>query len=395
MKRSPFIRWLPIGIATAVCVLVGVGFGIVALVRYPNAFGDEGAWTTISFLTPIVAFAVVGGLISVRQPENRIGWLLSVIGLFWSILIASLMLAAWIVKTGDLPKEVGEWIQLGSTSWVIALGLTGTQLPLRLPDGELPSPRWRWFSRVSLGLIAIAAFGMAVQPGQVLDFEGTSNPAHVAWAEPLAGAIMLVIGCFVVSVVALVRRYRRAGERDRAQLRWVAFGGVAFLVIYLASFPAADASGVVTSIAQAAFAALPISIGYAILKHNLYDIDVVINRAVVYGALTATLAATYVGTVLVLQLILNGATGDSSLAVAASTLAVAAIFRPARARIQHAVDRRFFRRRYDVRRTLDTFAGRVRDEVSLEALDAELRGVVGETMQPAHVSLWLRSPELR
>jgi hypothetical protein len=389
--------WRTAGLATATAALLVVGVAGLgaALIEDPDAAvgGDTPWWTLISFLIPIGAFAVVGGLISWRQPENRIGRLLGVIGVLWAILVASIGISVWALVTHSLPESVGAWISVGANAWVFALGLTGTQLLVRLPDGELPSPRWRWYSRVTLGLIAVAALGMAAQPGRVLDTEGTSNPVNLPWAEPLAGAFLLVIASFVVGVVALVRRYRRANTHDRAQLRWVAFGGGAFVAVYLVTLPAAGNDDVVTSIAQASFAALPIGIGYAMLRHNLYDIDVVINRALVYGALTATLAALYIVSVLLLQQALSGITSGSNLAIAASTLAVAAAFRPARGRIQAVVDRRFFRSRYDSRRTLDDFSARLRDQVDLAALDAELRGVVAETMQPAHLSLWLRRPD--
>jgi hypothetical protein len=243
---------------------------------------------------------------------------------------------------------------------------------------------------------------MATQRGRIEDVSGTANPLGTSLTEPLAGAVFLMIAGFVVGVAALFMRYRHADELDRVQLRWVALGGGLFLAVYLVTLPLPSALGasdpsttahVITFVSQSAFAALPISIGYAILRHRLYDIDVVINRALVYGALTAILAGIYLGSVLLLQLLLGGITGDSGLAVAGSTLAVAALFRPARARIQAAVDRRFFRRKYDAQRTLEEFSSRLRDEVDLRALSSELNAVVRETLQPAHVSLWLRAPE--
>jgi hypothetical protein len=391
--------WLPRGVVIATAVLLAVA--IAAALGTPGEFTDDNSvWATIFFALPVAAFSIVGGLIALRQPQNAIGWLLAGIGLLFAVVVASSSVALWGLKTGRLSEGVGEWIDVAANVWVVALGLVGTQLPLRLPDGRLPSPRWRWFSRLSLVLIAVALLGMSAQQGPVERVAGTSNPLGAAWAEPFAATFMLVIASFVVAIASLVVRYRRADSLDRLQLRWIAFGGVVFLSIYLltlvllAVVDEHSAAGVaVTSFAQAGFAALPIAIGYAILRHRLFDIDVVINRTLVYGALTATLAGAYLASVLLLQLALSGVTEGSGLAVAASTLGVAALFRPARGRIQELVDRRFYRSKYDAARTLEGFSVRLRDEVDLTALDAELRGVVAETMQPAHVSLWLRAPE--
>jgi hypothetical protein len=197
---------------------------------------------------------------------------------------------------------------------------------------------------------------------------------------------------------SLVVRYRRSRGAERQQVKWVAAAGCLLAVCFAAwGFVTAVVSEPAAWTARMAvlgfcFAVFPVAAGFAILRRGLYGIDVVINRTLVYGALTAFLAGMYVVSVVLLQLALNGVTGDSSLAVAASTLAVAALFRPARSRIQETVDRRFFRRKYDVQLTLAAFTGGLRDEVALDALSAELVGVVTRAMEPAHVSLWLREP---
>jgi hypothetical protein len=385
-------RRVAVSLVAASAVLVAAG--IAAAVATPARAFDGDVWGLISFIVPISAFSVVGGVIAVRRPDNTIGWLLAAIGLLFAVVVAGSVGSMWALETEALPKAVGEWIVVPANGWVIALGLIGTQLPLRLPDGRLPSPRWRWFSRLTIALIAVSLVGMAAQPGRVNDVPGTANPLGSGALKPLAAVFLLVILCFVGSLAALVVRYRRAGSQDRAQLRWIAFSGVVFLAIYLVTLPLTSVVGdesaagtVVTNISQAAFAALPIGIGYAVLRHRLYDIDAVISRTLSYGALTATLGGVYLGSVLVLQLVLSP---SSDLAIAGSTLFVAALFRPARGRIQAAVDRRFYRRRYDAARTLESFGGRLRDQVDLDALGADLRGVITETMQPAHVSLWLR-----
>ena len=391
-------RALAVGLVVMAAILVVVGVAVV--LTAPTQASDEGgAWAAVGFLPTVAAFSVVGGVIALRRPGNPIGWLLASIGLLFAVVLACSSVAVWGLRTGDVPKGVAEWISVASSLWVVALGLIGTQLPLRLPDGRLPSPRWRSFSRASMVLIAVTLVGMTAMPGRVEGEPGSANPLGAAWARPLAAGIFVLIACFVIGIASLFTRYRRSDELDRVQLRWIAFGGGVFLAVYLVTLPLPSVLGLdeqstganlITTFSQATFAALPIAIGYAILRHRLYDIDVVINRTLVYGALTATLAVTYLASVLLLQLLLNGATGDSSLAVAGSTLAVAALFRPARARIQAAVDRRFFRSRYDAGRTIELFGAKLRDQVDLQSLSDELRGVVWETMQPAHLSLWLR-----
>lgn len=376
--------------ATALLLVAGTVAAFAAPSRAAKDYVEG-----FSFVIPILAFSVVGGVIARRRPENLIGWLMATIGLLFAMVVASAFASTWALKTGDVPQSVGEWIDVPTAAWVPALALIGTQLPLRLPDGKLPSPRWRWFSRITLALIALAVVGIATTPGKVESVDGTANPLGSHLLGLLAGAILLVIASFVGGLAALVVRYRSAGARDRVQLRWIAFGGAVFLAVYVVTLPNASnghsaLSITITVVSQVAFAALPISIGYAILRHRLYDIDAVVNRALVYGALTATLGVAYLGSVLVLQLILSGVTGGSGLAVAASTLAAAALFRPALTHIQEGVDRRFYRHKYDARLTLDSFAARLRDEVELAALSSDLRRVVRETFQPAHVSLWLR-----
>jgi hypothetical protein len=231
-----------------------------------------------------------------------------------------------------------------------------------------------------------------------------SNPVGIAGSFDLmdaaSGLGWMFMGLSVaLAAAALVVRLRRSTGFERQQLKWIAFAAaitgvavVADVLSFFASLEGDRISQLRVVLLGIGFSAFPVAAGTAILRYRLYDIDVVINRTLVYGALTATLAATYLGSVLLLQLLLNGVTGDSGLAVAGSTLAVAGLFRPARGRIQAAVDRRFFRRRYDAQRTLEAFSSRLRDEVDLRALSSELNAVVHETLQPAHLSLWLRSP---
>jgi hypothetical protein len=265
---------------------------------------------------------------------------------------------------------------------------------LLFPDGRLLGRRWRpvlWLTAAAMLGIGVAP---ALAPGPMADaaVEGTVNPVGVAGVGPLLDVVALAAGAaalvsMLLGMLSLTLRFRRSRGVERLQLKWFVSAAVLFILACLAAFfvfPENDVPFGLLLIGT--FAGIPIAAGVAILRYRLYDIDVVINRALVYGALTATLGAAY----LLIVLLVGLAVGRSGFAVAVSTLAVAALFRPARARIQDAMDRRFYRRRYDAQQTLDAFGGRLRDEVDLEALTADLRGVVSETVQPAHVSVWLR-----
>ncbi len=352
--------------------------------------GREEAFDTILYGLLTVAFSGTGALIVSAQPRNAIGWVFLALGVSG---------AGWELAEGwghyatdeDQPGgAAGEWVILWS--WVVDFAVL-TVVFFLFPDGRMPSPRWRAWLWVLAAATALALPGQALSPELGSEFSSGTNPMAV---ESLPTDLMLNAGLTLMlvtlgaAVASLVVRFRRGGYVERQQLKWIATAASLLLTVgVVAIFLWYE-----TVLVQIAFALalvfLPLAVGVAILRHRLYDIDLVIRRTVVYGAVTATLAAAYLGSVLLLQLALSPLTEESDLAIAGSTLAVAALFRPARARIQEAVDRRFYRRRYDATRTLESFGARLRDQVDLDALGGELRAVVAETMQPAHVSLWLR-----
>jgi hypothetical protein len=347
-----------------------------------------------------LAFATVGAMVAARAPANAIGWIFCATGLSMGVGALAVQYAnrMLFIASDPLPGgAIAAWIQ--NFALAPSFGLLGLALML-FPDGRLPSRRWRpvlWLALAGIGLTAASG---ALAPGPLVEpFATVVNPVGIAGAggvtDVCAGAGFLAmltsVGC---AGLAMVIRLRRSHGTERQQLKWIAFAAalsaavvVGDIVGYFFGIGGSALSGALLGLA---FAVFPVAAGAAILRYRLYDIDVVINRTLVYAALTATLAGAYLASVLLLQLMLNGLTGDSGLAVAGSTLAVAALFRPARARIQGLVDRRFYRRRYDAQRTLASFSGRLRDEVDLAALTTDLRAVVRDTMQPAHVSLWLR-----
>jgi hypothetical protein len=374
----------------------------------PITWGTGGLSIVFVFMVPFLAFPLVGALIASRRPHNPIGWICLAVGLFWMLNIMSggYGIYGLLASPGSVPFPAaigsqGEW--MGPAT----VGLLGTYLILLFPDGRLPSAGWRplaWLSGTVLVLVSIAN---ALAPGPLPDLGGVRNPFGLEgypWRSGARDALNLLLSvCMLASVSSLVMRYRRSGGEVRQQIKWIAFAasvvalGVSGAVV-LGTFAAGTAGGthplligLLEDAITLSFAGVPIAVGFAVLKYRLYNIDVIINRTLVYGSLTATLVALYFGGIVVLQRVFVLLTGkQSTLAVVASTLLIAALFTPLRRRIQSYIDRRFYRRKYDARKTLEAFSAKLRDETDLEALSDDLVAIVRETMQPAHVSLWLR-----
>ena len=343
----------------------------------------------------LAAYALVGGLVAVRRPRNPIGWLMlcSPIAFAVGVLCDELSIYGFVTAPGTVPMaEFATWIS--QWVWIVVLAPL-VFVVLLFPSGRLPSPRWRpiaWV--VAMVFFAIAAIFAFASPGNDLHPE-IRNPFALPALLPLArlvedsfGVFIFVLGLAVLSIIA---RYRAASLLERQQLKWIVMAGVFMVIAFAGGEALPSPIGEFGSIA--ALVALPIAIAIAIFRHRLYDIDVLINRALVYGATTLGIGAAFFGGIVALQSALSPFTSGSELAVAASTLVSFAIFQPIRRRVQHTVDRRFDRSRYDASRTLDAFADQLRDEVDLDTLRADLIGAVRQTMAPAHASLWLRGGE--
>jgi hypothetical protein len=374
-------------IAAALAMLVaGVAFALAASVSVTDRLFAVGI---------ILVSGAVGAMVVSRQPRNPIGWIFTGAA-FVSGLAALADGYAWFWLEGEGgERSLGELAAAFQTvSWMPIVLLPLTFLLLLFPDGRLLSRRWRpiaWCA--GLGIVgAIVSTGLADRPLE--DFPQLDNPYGIG--GDLVGALeglsfLLIAVALVGSPLSLYLRFRGAALEERQQIKWLVWAGAVAAATFAVGVPMMAVWGDSVSNAAILTAVLAIAVAtaIAILRYRLYDVDVVINRTLVYAGVTLTLAAAYVGSVLLLQVVLSP---GSDLAVAASTLAVAALFRPARSRIQELVDRRFYRSRYDAARTLERFGARLRDQVDLDALGGELRGVAAQTMQPQHVSLWLREP---
>ena len=341
-------------------------------------------------------FAVVGALLVAKRPSNFIGWILSAASLV-VVVAAGETYAAYVMTTNGRPDWLavaGVWAN--SWYWFMFIALAFIFLPLYFPDGRLPSRRWLPVAGISgLGALIMVVLGMLGDTlrGQNVGYR-IENPIGIEGLAPVEQlplfgvlSVPLVIGC-VGAVASVVVRFRRSHGVERQQMKWFLYAAVPIV-----TFPVTDyLPGIISDLVFGwILIGLPAAIGVAVLRYRLYDIDVVINRTLVYGSLTVSLALVYVGSVVALRGLVFGFTGQSSqLVIVASTLTIAALFSPLRRRIQDFVDRRFYRKKYDAARTLAGFSATLRDETDLDALGDRLVGVARDTMQPAHASLWLR-----
>jgi hypothetical protein len=346
------------------------------------------------------AFMVVGALVVANRPNNAMGWIFSAIALlaFTGGLAAEYATYALVTRPGSLPGATfAAWY--ASWPWYPTLGLALVFTPLLFPTGHLLSPRWRplaWLAGAATGVFTVLAalkadlvLGNAMGKHHVIanpiGVAGLENPEESTVGVALLGLLTLSA---LVAFVSLVLRFRRSQGEERQQLKWFTYAAALVPLSRLGDFLPGPVVGTLVSAAPIVF--LPVAAGIAILRYRLYDIDRVINRTLVYGLLTVLLGAVYLVGVFGLGQLLNPVSGESALAVAASTLAVAALFQPARRRIQQAVDRRFNRRKYNTTKTIEAFSARLREQVDLDAISTEVLAVVDQTMEPTRVSLWLR-----
>src|SRR5215212_2325556 len=396
-RVAPWLAWA-LMVQSVVLLVGGIALDLMARSTAPERpyYGPVDA---VFFLATVLTFSVVGAIIASRQPRNAIGWLFCGVGLVMGINSLTGGYAEYRLSGGSPPgglAETAAWF--ASWSWTLLVYVPTSFLLLLFPDGRLPSPRWRPVAWCAvLGLIGFVA-GTALQAGPLGDFPQIMNPygveSPILGAVAIAGAI-LASASMVASAVSLIVRMRRAGRVERQQIKWLAYGGALAVGSVFASGVIATIWSADVGIALISFVMLgvPIFTGVAIARYSLYDIDIVINRTLVYGALTAALVAVYFGGVATLQSLFRAFSGQEQqpqLAIVVSTLAIAALFNPLRRRIQSFIDRRFYRSKYDARKTLESFSAKLRDETDLQALNNELVSVVRETIEPSHVSLWLR-----
>jgi hypothetical protein len=396
--------WLAWPVCALSLVLTALGYLVIAL----NLSLDAPVYfywlepTTIA-----IGYSVIGAIIASRLPGHPIGWLCCAIGFLGAVEHFSSEYAIYALVAHPEALAGGEaMLWLSNWVWIVMFGLI-VYLLLLFPNGRLPSSRWRPFVWLSVALTLLGATMMAISPDAALDVLESSESVHISFPNPLGTealpnlyqpvqTLVLALGLVGAASVVVGRRHARGIERQ--QIKWLLYASAIFFVGNVLKntvfSPLGGVSwGLWVGYLLVAIGGLggPIAIGIAILRYRLYEIDTLINRTLVYSVLTVMLVALYFGGIVVLQRVFVLLTGEqSTLAVVASTLLIAALFTPLRRRIQGFIDRRFYRRKYDARKTLEAFSATLRDETDLGALSENLVGIVRETMQPAHVSLWLR-----
>lgn len=392
MRFRQSLFWLLV-VSTAV---LGGGQFLMIVASWSSTQANAWYWRPFALTTALVAvvFVVVGLLIARRRPDNPIGWMLAAVGA--SVLLyqaaSEYALRGLVVAPGSLPAA-GEAAVLSQTLWIIPFGLIPVVL-LLYPTGRFLSRAW------AIGVVLSgSAILLLVGPGTIVLWPFRESGSDLLFAESGIGVmdafispvIALVVAAVVLAAASIVVRWRRSSGVERQQIKWLLPSCLIILAQGALVIFDPDGGGLLGEVLlQTGLASIPVAIGVAVLRYRLYDIDLVINRTLVYGALTGLLGLVYVGSVVLLGGLLRPLAGSNDLAVAGSTLAVAALFSPARRRTQAFVDRRFYRSRYDAARTVEAFSARLRDEVDLDTLSSDLQTVVRETLQPASVSMWTR-----
>jgi hypothetical protein len=374
------------------CCAAGLGVTLAVYRPLTVAVLVEGAVYAFFF---VLGFATVGLVVALRRPANPIGWLYGAAGLAWAY---TLPVEPWldqlIREHRPLPLVAQVVAAAGTLGWAPAIALGVTLPALLLPNGQLRSRRWRLVVASSVTGVVLVIVAGSLSPGPVEEL-GIDNPLGLAGTAGDVAAVLTVVGVVLhwlslpPAAVCVVLRFRSSRGIERQQMRWVAAGAAAAVGGLLVSLPSGlgIAPNWISHIVYPALLSVPVGVAVAVLRYRLWDLDRLVSRTVTYTAVTVLLVVPYL---LVVPAASRLAAGSGSLAVAAATLAVAALFQPLRRRVQDLVDRRFNRRRYDAARTLDRFAARLRDQVDLDALHGELLGVVDQTMQPTRASLWLR-----
>jgi hypothetical protein len=398
MKRTTLIAWF--------------AFALIVLISVWAALLDAAATRQGSVPPPWIAylvgptFALVGALILSRQPGNRVGWLLMLPGVSAFVLVDAYF-GPLIDGVAPLPPTLtpGLWLALWYSNWNWTLLIFPLMwLMLLFPTGRPIGRRWRWLVWVGIGLMLFlllgATFATPMRPGSGETNWSYSNPIGIFEAKAVQESAILAFFTAVMPVwvvlclMALAVRFRRAGQVERQQMKWLFFATVVFVAAYIPVFLVADfgnARNVFNYLWMIAMLLIPAAIGIAILRYRLFDIDVIIRKTLMYAVLSGVLALVYFGSVVLLQNIVGRAADEQSpLVIVVSTLLIAALFTPLRQRVQAFIDRRFYRQKYDAQQILAQFAQTARDEVEMDVLQGELLRVVQETLQPETVSIWLK-----